>query len=768
MSYVWLRLKRFGVQLLVVALALFQLMLWAPNSVRAASTTLVISEVQFGGASAADEFVELYNTTAAPIDLTALGGVGLKLHIRNSTGTNDDSKLLTFVNTTIPAHGYFLIVRDGANATLTSLADATYDGSSGTTLVANGAAYISTSDADATAVIDLVGWGTQPVGGFEGVAAVSFGANKSIERLPGGINANGQDTDDNSVDFQLLITPEPQNSTSGNRPVAPAAPVLGSVVEGDGQVTLQWSAIVGAKDYIVYQDGVALPAPVVSPVVTKTVLGLTNGTTYTFEVSARNLTNMEGAKSNSQTGTPAAPIVVPPSPIPASVAYYATGSSVAASQFGVTSVRAEVTTSPVDALTSADAPTLTLTRPHSAAVTLPLTFDSVKGVWATTTDYVVSKSQGNQDGSVVATLATVSAKTVSFTAGESFSADTTVNAPAATAVSRCSTNQDSFSATTDADVTQVFVYKAADANLANLVAVAPATSGHVDEVFTGDNVFGTLYLVAEDGLGNRSVARSVVNDVTAPAVPRLQIEAGNGTLTASWAVVDGADSYVVRWKATTASEWQQQTVTATQTSLSAINGTLYDVQVASRDAACNQSNFADVSATPQDPAQTVSAKGGLTTADTESMILSEAIMVAETKDGEASLVSPFSLEEDKDQNGIKDSQEDKNNNGIPDGQEGQTQTSSSPSPSSSSSQVKDRSRLIITLAVLLILAGAALAAYSWYRGDDEATPSEAVKEPKTEAESAPPAPVDSTEKKEAVEKKDKPKKGGGRKRKTRW
>ncbi|TAM73539.1 MAG: lamin tail domain-containing protein, partial [Chloroflexota bacterium] len=48
---------------------------WSP------STSLLISEVQTGGLSASDEFVELYNAAAQPVDLT-----GLEVAYASATG----------------------------------------------------------------------------------------------------------------------------------------------------------------------------------------------------------------------------------------------------------------------------------------------------------------------------------------------------------------------------------------------------------------------------------------------------------------------------------------------------------------------------------------------------------------------------------------------------------------------------------------------------------------------------------------------------------
>ena len=54
---------------------------------------------------------------------------------------------------------------------------------------------------------------------------------------------------------------------------------------------------------------------------------------------------------------------------------------------------------------------------------------------------------------------TGSGKTFTIVSGSSFILDTLVNKPEVTMMSRCSGSQDSFAATTDTDVTNVYIYK---------------------------------------------------------------------------------------------------------------------------------------------------------------------------------------------------------------------------------------------------------------------------------------------------------------------
>jgi len=192
---------------------------------------LVISEVQIGAASAGEEFIEIFNPTDAAIDLSALP---LKMHIRNSTGT-DVNKSLTFISTIIPSRGWFLI---GSNSYGGLSFDATYSSSS-SALVSNGGVYISTSASQNVGVIDMVGWGAHPIEGCEGTACPNIPASQSIARKPGGSLGNGIDSDDNVSDFLApSAATTPRNSRDTPLPVEL---VYLNVGARKGTAHLRWS-----------------------------------------------------------------------------------------------------------------------------------------------------------------------------------------------------------------------------------------------------------------------------------------------------------------------------------------------------------------------------------------------------------------------------------------------------------------------------------------------------------------------------------------------
>lgn len=167
----------------------------------AAANHIVISQIQVSGDSANDEFVELYNPTPDPIDLT-----GWRLRRESSTG-GSPSNLVSSLSGTIPAHGYYLIAFPGVYTGSTT-PDEFYSATS-SAIAANNTIRLY-SDAGITEV-DRVGMGVSE--NSETSPAPSLESGESIQRLLDDSNGHGQDTNDNSVDFELLKNSNPRNSS---------------------------------------------------------------------------------------------------------------------------------------------------------------------------------------------------------------------------------------------------------------------------------------------------------------------------------------------------------------------------------------------------------------------------------------------------------------------------------------------------------------------------------------------------------------------------
>ena len=168
-----------------------------------ASTTVLISEVQTAGTGDADrEFIELYNASDSSLNLS-----GYRLLYRAAAGVSDVTIRTFQAGDVIPAHGHFLLVHTGKDVGVTP--DATFGTSLGAT---GGGLAISTTGT----ISDSVGWGSATNIFVETSAAPAPAADQSIERKPGGAAGNGQDTDNNANDFQILAVPTPQNTASSS------------------------------------------------------------------------------------------------------------------------------------------------------------------------------------------------------------------------------------------------------------------------------------------------------------------------------------------------------------------------------------------------------------------------------------------------------------------------------------------------------------------------------------------------------------------------
>ncbi|GEM_PF-7016020 len=189
-----------------------------PNNI---ANHIVISEIQIGTGSAGSDFVELYNPTPSSIDLN-----GHRLVKRTKPGTNDDATALKSwtSSTIIPAHGYYLWASTSGGYAAQIHANA----SSSATIAADNSIALRFGPADTGTIIDGVAWGgghTAPLG--EGTPVATFSAGQSIERkayststqasMTSGADmnhGNGFDTNQNSINFVLRTTPQPQNLSS--------------------------------------------------------------------------------------------------------------------------------------------------------------------------------------------------------------------------------------------------------------------------------------------------------------------------------------------------------------------------------------------------------------------------------------------------------------------------------------------------------------------------------------------------------------------------
>jgi hypothetical protein len=176
-------------------------------------THLLVSEVMTGGTSASDEFIEIYNPTAAPLPLEGLEVV----YVTASGGTITRKASWPAGSPAVPAGAHVLVANSAGIFAFG--ADLTYTGG----LAATGGSVAIRILAAASA-IDAAGWGDATSTWLEGVPAAAVAAGHSLERLPGGAAGSGQDTNQNSVDFVDNAAPEPQGTAASPIPIPTPTP----------------------------------------------------------------------------------------------------------------------------------------------------------------------------------------------------------------------------------------------------------------------------------------------------------------------------------------------------------------------------------------------------------------------------------------------------------------------------------------------------------------------------------------------------------------
>ncbi|WP_229695954.1 5'-nucleotidase C-terminal domain-containing protein [Paenibacillus albidus] len=216
------------------------------------NSKVVISQVYGGGGNSGAEykndFIELYNPTNQPVDLT-----GWKVRYASATGSFGDSNNTSLTGTIQPG-GYLLIQQVAGAGGTKDLPQPDLTGSiamSGT----NGKVDLVNN---AGQVIDLVGYGTA-TGGEGSPASALSGSTAAIRLALSGAPAGsrGLDTDNNAADFSVGA-PDPRNSSYGLAPdtASPvtAAPAPNAWPAGT-EVTLSSPTVSASVYAAVYTSG---------------------------------------------------------------------------------------------------------------------------------------------------------------------------------------------------------------------------------------------------------------------------------------------------------------------------------------------------------------------------------------------------------------------------------------------------------------------------------------------------------------------------------
>lgn len=222
----------------------------------AGTSPVIINEAYLSGGSAGaaykNKFVELYNTSDAPVSLD-----GWSLQYRSATGTGLPSTVVPLTGT-IAAKGLYLL-KGGSNGTAgldLPAADATGTGfnpaiGGGTIVLAKQATAVSGlatgSVIEPANVADLLGYGSSLT--FETQASTAPSGTGDVKSLN---RSNGADSNNNAADFTLNATITPKAANGAAAPVDPPVdpgpvtpPVTKTIAEVQGNGTA--SPLVGAS-----------------------------------------------------------------------------------------------------------------------------------------------------------------------------------------------------------------------------------------------------------------------------------------------------------------------------------------------------------------------------------------------------------------------------------------------------------------------------------------------------------------------------------------
>jgi len=249
---------------------IYSLLFFLPATVMAQTAThVVISEVYGGGGNSGstilDDFIELYNPTSSPIDIS--GWSVQYAAAATATGAiSATNQTIVPASTTIKAHGYYLI-QESAGTSTTAVALSSPDligtiaisGTTGKVFLVNNSTLLA-APAGGSTVVDFVAWGPTATP-YEGTGPAPVASNTtSIERkasatstattmAAGGsedLMGNGYDSDNNANDFFVPTAVNPQSSQSPIEPAITVTPTLaatpGTISFGTTQVVNTTSA----------------------------------------------------------------------------------------------------------------------------------------------------------------------------------------------------------------------------------------------------------------------------------------------------------------------------------------------------------------------------------------------------------------------------------------------------------------------------------------------------------------------------------------------
>lgn len=272
---------------------------------------VVINEVHIdsvsGSGGTEDDWVELYNPTGNDISLE-----GWSIQKTPASGLGPIGEAL---HGTISAGGYLLIVRDG-DTTAQSLKDmADILANNAFSLASNNIVILvddlnNIDDFNDPNIVDFVGFGSASY--YEGTSsAPNIAETKSIVRIP-----DGEDTDENSIDFILVDNPTPQNSGGGDNnnleatvllTITPNVETVQNIGPTSAQIVFELNAngnaLVNYGLDNTYAESTSLEAVSLNTEKAISLSGLVCGTTYHYSIYAENVAGTENDTTSDATFT---------------------------------------------------------------------------------------------------------------------------------------------------------------------------------------------------------------------------------------------------------------------------------------------------------------------------------------------------------------------------------------------------------------------------------------------------------------------------------